>query len=748
LETAVKAAVDLIFAVYEEINRREKMNVNNYEWKFIAVQFICIAIGILLTSFVVSGDTKEDPLHTELKLVKEYAPILWLETDERLYPMLINPFAFDGIDNNDNGKKDLNDPDEVCMGYGKPEELSNLVDGLQDKGKLPPPRVIYYHQPKEKCKGTDVYQYWFYYLFDQGVGFHEHDSEHAFVFVDKPGEKFEDKPKEVRGVVGAGHTEATANNILIVGRKSEMGRQLPRNLPKHMPILVELGKHASAPDRSFDGRFDVGMDANLFYTDVWGSRDVMTAFGINKIRRVTSEYSFPRDETTLIFEKEWHETWEFTHEGLLFSLDQNDIDVNDINFGDPNIWQKLKPGFAKKFKKKDMFDDKSLKPDSQDSKLSKETLRLLDQNNIKKYLVEKEEGKLKVYDADKEAFGADRDYYQYLSTGEYYESLSSVDKANMKKYKAPINSKFGKGKEVYQLFPLEDMRKLYALLRKYNDPQYNFDDFPELKDDFPNLNEKNVNKKDIKEAIVGFLNKHKECFWGDNASDEAIQIPDNVLDKMAEWPEKPKKKEHHQIWRHEDYKNPDNVFKLWLFPRLTTVVAFNLESGDTIWRFGGQISDLGTISLPALGDVPILPNSTLELCVDIDPNDDKHPHNAGITFNFFRGRHQGWYSGLAWGDIRSTNHHLAVSGGYVPLHGELNSLPVIGRLAKIPVLGSVVNHVQLKCRVGIRAEFHSRIPKEDRNFKPIWRTKPIRFKSEFGLSITRKIWGPKHPLTY
>jgi hypothetical protein len=233
--------------------------------------------------------------------------------------------------------------------------------------------------PTKFPKNIKVYQYWFYYLFDEGPTSHAHDAEHAFVFVDEFG--------EVRGVVGAGHTGATANNILVVGRELDTGRQLPENLPKHMPILVELGKHASAPDRSFDGRFDVGMDANLFYADVWGSRDVMTAFGINKIKRVAAEDSFPRNETTLMFEKE------------------------------------------------------------------------------------------------------------------YYESLSLVDKTHMKKYKAPINSEFGKGKEIYQLFPLEDMRTLYELLRKYKDlKNYDFKDFPELKKDFPNLNKENVNKISMKSA--------------------------------------------------------------------------------------------------------------------------------------------------------------------------------------------------------------------------------------------------------
>ena len=105
--------------------------------------------------------------------------------------------------------------------------------------------------------------------------------------------------------MGAGHTGASANNILVASNRPNKELVLPRRLAKHTPMLVELGKHASAPDRSFDGRFDIGMDANVFYSEGWGSRDIAAAVGVTAIKRMVPEYSFPRDVTTLIPESDW-----------------------------------------------------------------------------------------------------------------------------------------------------------------------------------------------------------------------------------------------------------------------------------------------------------------------------------------------------------------------------------------------------------------------------------------------------------
>jgi len=503
------------------------------------------------------------------------------------------------------------------------KDLTKVPIEIKRKDKLPPPRVVYDRQKYKRLKKEkyiEVYQYWFYYLFDEGTTSHPHDGEHAFVFVDEFG--------DVRGVVGAGHTEATANNILVVGHDLDSGRQLPEILPKHMPILVELGKHASAPDRSFNGQFDVGIDANLYYGDVWGSRDVVTAFGVDRIRRVASEYSFPRDETTLICEEAWHDA-------------RKDID-NDDN--------------------------------------------------------------------------------------EFFKHLTTLDEACMREYKPSIKSKFGEGKEVYQLFPLNDMCTLYEHLKEYN-----------------RLKEENK-KKSKKKEIEKWLEEHKHCFWvKEKNMPTDFEIDPNAFEQMKKWYQK--KEENRDLWEHNDYKNSHDIFKSWLFPRYTLASGLHFESANkvnVIGRVGIKMSDIGSFRrvpvlnhVPLIGGVLLLPYSTLEIFLDYDLRGTEL-HDLGFVYNNFRGRHQGWYGGLAWGEIGG-NDHLAVSSG-VSLVWDFNAIPFLKKLTKIPYVKIPFDHTQITLNFGLRGEIHA-------SHDP-WQVQPIRFHGQGGISFARLRFGPKNPLTY
>ena len=111
--------------------------------------------------------------------------------------------------------------------------------------------------------GSWLHEYWFYYPFDEGgLDEHLHDSEHLFVEVDKLG-------GIVRRVVGAGHGMWAPN--------SEYGTFTPSAAEVRLPLhaLVEQGKHATAPDIDWDGRFTHGIDDNLYREigKVWGGRD-------------------------------------------------------------------------------------------------------------------------------------------------------------------------------------------------------------------------------------------------------------------------------------------------------------------------------------------------------------------------------------------------------------------------------------------------------------------------------------------
>jgi len=111
--------------------------------------------------------------------------------------------------------------------------------------------------------GTWLMEYWFYYPFDEGKSHpHIHDSEHLFIEVDKLG-------GTVRNVFASDHDSFVPNNLY-----STLVKDAP---PVALPLfaMVELAKHAMAPDLNHDGRFTRGVDDNLhneLYT-FWGIRD-------------------------------------------------------------------------------------------------------------------------------------------------------------------------------------------------------------------------------------------------------------------------------------------------------------------------------------------------------------------------------------------------------------------------------------------------------------------------------------------
>ena len=84
--------------------------------ELITVAVICVGIGISSVNVAYGGEPAA--LHPELNSVKQYAPIIWLATDERLYPMMPHPFAFDNKDNDGNELTDLEDPNEVRVFEG------------------------------------------------------------------------------------------------------------------------------------------------------------------------------------------------------------------------------------------------------------------------------------------------------------------------------------------------------------------------------------------------------------------------------------------------------------------------------------------------------------------------------------------------------------------------------------------------------------------------------------------------------
>lgn len=119
-------------------------------------------------------------------------------------------------------------------------------------------------------------RFFFYYPLDIGVGGHLHDLESAQVLV------VFDKPRctnaalcekayraRIRFVSGAAHGVGWYTSTLDLGDSDSSDTRLP------LTVLVEEGKHATAPDRNGDGVFTPSYDVNLRVNDAWGVRDTM-----------------------------------------------------------------------------------------------------------------------------------------------------------------------------------------------------------------------------------------------------------------------------------------------------------------------------------------------------------------------------------------------------------------------------------------------------------------------------------------
>jgi hypothetical protein len=325
-------------------------------WRRAALLALLIAIGAAGSA---AAQTAQPPTHRGADTARWFAPILWPAIYETGRPTLPHALAFDGLDNNCDGRKDLEDPIEAAFGhdvkaflsqlrlastrgpalYGEPGPECSSRTGLGaawqvQEGKdverlasafatmkVKPPRRVLFTGPAPFRQGngqSDVLEYWFYYFYDQGPGGHVNDAEHAFLFLDVANrtasigeiarydatESEEGTTAAIRVVVGAAHEGSTSNNILATTRQIHRSRVVPTRLPTHLPFLVELGKHASAPDLRLDGRFDAGFDANMFRGSMWGLRDSLAA-GLNEVGAMTFEpwQSFPRRPADISVER-------------------------------------------------------------------------------------------------------------------------------------------------------------------------------------------------------------------------------------------------------------------------------------------------------------------------------------------------------------------------------------------------------------------------------------------------------------
>ena len=115
-------------------------------------------------------------------------------------------------------------------------------------------------------------EYYFYYLHDYGSGCHSNDLESATMTLSlRPlnGAGTASFAVSLDLLVGAAHGSGWYENRLDLTKAGAEDTSLPPTL------LVEEGKHAVAPDRNADGRYNPGYDVNDRTNDAWGVRDVM-----------------------------------------------------------------------------------------------------------------------------------------------------------------------------------------------------------------------------------------------------------------------------------------------------------------------------------------------------------------------------------------------------------------------------------------------------------------------------------------
>jgi hypothetical protein len=175
-----------------------------------------------------------------------YAPVLEFAPHESAFP-------------SDVGIWDVLNP--IAKGHTR-EDYQQAYDTLGDQRWK---RCAVYSRA-ESYPGSWLLEYWYYYPFDEGKPHrHIHDSEHVFIEVDKLG-------GTVRSFLASDHGSFAPNN----GYSTFLPGAQPITLP--LFALVELDKHAMAPDINRDGQFTRRGDENLHSQRyaTWGVRDLAT----------------------------------------------------------------------------------------------------------------------------------------------------------------------------------------------------------------------------------------------------------------------------------------------------------------------------------------------------------------------------------------------------------------------------------------------------------------------------------------
>lgn len=660
---------------------------------------------------------------------KDFAPIVWLARDETVYPVLPHPFAFDGIDNDDDGSLDIEDPDEIAVHWFDVRCLPSCDDsGTYPLSSLrcddrererqfderecwntighpwndsaqplvrPQPRVLA-REPTELIRQRDEvktppedeasfdtiywqYQYWLYYPFDDGPGAHRDDAEHVSIFLKQSASK-----EAIKAVVAAGHVSDTVNNILVTGKRGTEAL-FPHEIRAHIPILVELGKHASAPDRDCNGRFDIGLDANLYPEAVWGSRDVWSGNVGQSLRVGTlkSWYSYSRSTRGLLVEEGWN-----GQQGLKGSYLATCSDV------DPRLNQFLL----------------GVSCEGLEGRLERLLSSLAPCGASPIDL-----GELFPNPNDCGAVGWQ---IQWLLRSP--ETCAELKKELERLLGPPPD-------QLYSLFPVELLQALSVRVANASSPS----------------------------DVQSFIEAHSADFWhGLPAPAHWPQLGPEGLEAMrTSWPAG-SHPERRDIWNHPAYREPNELFRGWLFTKAGLGASTKLEAGEGVEGVILRVAELQIPGfVPFFGGKQALHDSRIKMYAHWDGllgrnstgGSEAKFYDAGIDFHSTRNGHAGWFLGLTWKDDYEGSrwsNKIGLNGGF-----ELGypSVP-LGFLKHFSVNVEVGANVQLS-RPGTEptAEGGSDGSGSSRDLPTV--------RAFVGISLTWSptFWRPlraKHPLDY
>ncbi|MBI2643991.1 MAG: lamin tail domain-containing protein [Candidatus Wildermuthbacteria bacterium] len=182
---------------------------------FINKYVLSVALFLLGVTLAL-GQTNEE----NIPPASTYAPNIWLHKEEGYYPT--NPLNFY-----------YNNALQEISG----EEAKQKYNALSIEEKLKNFAAFY---SIDKTSTPDiVYQYWYFYVFNNGLNEHYGDWESVFVVIDR-------KTQKIKSVLGSFHQGGNTNTGIFDSKKlSDV---------KHPWVYIAKGSHSNCPDYAPDGK--------------------------------------------------------------------------------------------------------------------------------------------------------------------------------------------------------------------------------------------------------------------------------------------------------------------------------------------------------------------------------------------------------------------------------------------------------------------------------------------------------------